>query len=68
MSNRKTVLRFLKKELAERKHFLNSVASYNDLQEVYGGKKLSDQHILNLKKDIEQLEFCVTALKEKFCL
>lgn len=62
---RLTVLRSLKKRLAESKHEINVSYQYEDLVNVYGGdNSKEEQHRINLKTDIDELEYLIKCLKE----
>lgn len=61
-----TVLRMLKKRLAESKHSINVSHQYEDLVNVLGGDNSNElQHRKNMQKDINELEFLITCLKER---
>jgi len=58
-----TVLKMLNKRLSESKLSINTSYIYEELVNVCGGdNSKEDQHRLNMKKDIEQLEICINAL------
>jgi hypothetical protein len=61
-----TVLRMLKKRLAESKYTINVSYQYEDLINVLGGDNSKEpQHRKNMEKDINELEFLITCLKER---
>jgi hypothetical protein len=56
----------LKKRLAESKHSINVSYQYEDLVNVLGGDDSKElQHRKNMEKDIDELEFLITCLKER---
>lgn len=62
---RETVLKMLTKRLAESKRSINTSYQFEDLVDVLGGDNSKEpQHRINMKKDIEQLEFLISALKD----
>lgn len=66
---RETVLRMLKKRLNESKVYLDNNNINNDLTDVLGGNydpKIENQFIVNMKTDIEQLEFLIKCLKHRY--
>ena len=63
---RLSVLRMLKKRLAESKHSINVSYEYEDLVNVLGGDNSKEpQHRKNMQKDIDELEFLITCLKDR---
>ena len=63
---RLTVLQMLKKRLAESKHSINVSYEYEDLVNILGGDNSKEpQHRKNMQKDIDELDFLITCLKER---
>lgn len=64
---RETVMRMLKKRLAESKMSIGASHEYEDLVDVLGGdNSKEEQHRINMQKDIGQLEFLIKQLKERY--
>lgn len=65
MGNRVTVMRMLRNRLAEAKSSYKHSFEYEDLVNVLGGDNSKEpQHRVNMKTDIEQLEFLIEKLTE----
>lgn len=61
-----TVLKMLNKRLSESKHSINVSHQYEDLVNVLGGDNSKEkQHRINMQKDINELEYLITCLKER---
>jgi len=61
---RLTVMRMLTKRLAESKSAILVSYNYEDCVNIMGGDNSKEsQFRMNMKKDIEQLEICIKALK-----
>jgi hypothetical protein len=57
----------LKKRLAESKHSIKVSYEYEDLVNVLGGENSKEkQHRINMEKDIDELNFLITALKTNY--
>ena len=60
-----TVLRMLKKRLAESKFSIKTSYQFEDLVQVYGGDSSQvNQHRINMQKDVNELEFLIKCLKD----
>lgn len=62
---RQTVLKMLNKRLADSKHNLKLSYEYDDLVNVLGGCNISEQYRINLKNDIDQLNFLKECLNNR---
>ncbi len=56
----------LKKRLSDSKAALNYLHQHDDLVDVLGGRPLEAQFKTNMRKDIEQLEYLLECLDNKY--